>query len=108
MNDSLSLQVAAITLAISFLAAWMLNSAQARIYTSTMHWYNAFIYMMPILAMVIGIHAYARGKTSQRIRHGAVSALSGLITQCNALDQIARLALGLIQEVEIVSRGYEM
>jgi uncharacterized membrane protein YgdD (TMEM256/DUF423 family) len=108
MNDPLSLQVAAITLAISFLAAFTLHSAKARVSTSTLNWYNTIIYLVLILSIAIGIHIYARSKTSQRIRHGAVRALSGLITQCNALDQIARLAVGLIQEVEIVSRGYEM
>ena len=58
--------------------------------------------------MASGTYAYARKKTSRRVRQVAMGALSDLMTQSHALDKVVRSAVGLIQEVEIVSRGYEM
>jgi hypothetical protein len=104
-DNSFSLQGAAATTAISFSAALTLHWAREQ---SSIHWLNVCILLALALIVVIGIYGYARRKTSQRTGQAAMGALSDLITQSRAMDSVVRSALGLIQEVEIVSRGYEM
>jgi Mysoin-binding motif of peroxisomes len=104
-DNSFSLQGAAASGAISFFTALTLHWAREQ---SSSHWLNVCIFLALALIVVIGIYGYARRKTSQRTRQAAMGALSDLITQSHAMDNVVRSALGLIQEVEIVSRGYEM
>jgi Mysoin-binding motif of peroxisomes len=69
---------------------------------------NLGIILVLVFVVAIVVCGYAIRKTSQRVRHVAVEALSGLIAQSHTFDTVARSGLNLVQEVEIVSRGYEM
>jgi uncharacterized membrane protein len=95
-NTSFSLRGAAATAAISFFTA------------SALHWMNLGIILVLVFVVAIVVCGYAIRKTSQRVRRVAVEALSGLIGQSHTFDTVARSGLNLVQEVEIVSRGYEM
>jgi Mysoin-binding motif of peroxisomes len=107
-TNSFSLQGAAVSATISFLTAWTLNWARALSPESATHWLNLCVTLALLAGMAVVMYAYARRKSVQRVRHAAVEALSDLIMQSHALDSVGRSALGLIQEIEIVSRGYEM
>jgi cytochrome bd-type quinol oxidase subunit 2 len=106
-KNSFSLRGAAVAISLSFFLAWMIHWARSRSY-NLIHWLNVSVFMLLLLILSLGAYAYARRKDSQKVRRMAVSALSDLISQSHALDTVARSAFGLIQEVEIVSRGYEM
>ena len=107
-NNSFSLQGVAVSLSISFLMAWILHWCRASSLAFAIHWLSLCGMMILLVIMAVAIYGYAGRKSSQRARRVAVEALSDLISQSHSLDSVARSALGLIQEVEIVSRGYEM
>jgi hypothetical protein len=67
------------------------------------------VFSITLIAIaVVGIHGYARRKALQRVRHEAMDALSNLLSHYHRFDHRARSALSLIQEIEVVSRGYDM
>lgn len=103
-----SVQGCAVTLALSFFFAWILRSATARSSETPKPVLNACVILLLLATVAVGIYRYARRKALQRMRLIAVDALSNLVTQSHRFDQIARSTLGLIQEVEVVSRGYVM
>lgn len=107
-GNPIRLQGAAITVIISFSVAWVLHWAKLRSPGPVLSWLNVYVSFLLLALLVIGTHGYAGRKASQRVRQAAVGALSEIITQSHALDKVARSALGLIQEVEIVCRGYEI
>ena len=104
----LSMQGAAISVMISFLVAWTLHWAKVQSSGSTHSWLIFCVSFLLLAILAMGIHGYSQKKASQRVRQAAVDALSTLIKFSHAFDKVARSALSLIQEVEIVSRGYEM
>lgn len=66
-----------------------------------------------ILLTVIGaagvvFFAYLQRRRLQRIRHDTLVELSELIFAAYNIDNAAASAISLIQEVELVSRGYQM
>lgn len=107
-ENSYSLQGVAVTTVIAFFAAWILHGARGSSHQSAIHWLNGGNLLVFLVVVAIVMYGYARRKVSQRVRQVAVSALSDLISQSQALSHVARSAVGLVQEVEIVSRGYEM
>ncbi|ERF72207.1 hypothetical protein EPUS_02094 [Endocarpon pusillum Z07020] len=108
MNKSVSLQGAAVTIWISFLTVWMLHWVETQSSTSTRYWFKFCVLSVLMLGLAIGIFRHARRSISLQIRHDPMQALLDLVTNCHALDQVMRSALSLIQEAEIVSRGYEI
>ena len=60
------------------------------------------------VAVAILFYAYARQRWLQHLRRQAVDAASALVTNALAFDASTHSALTLIQEVELVSRGYRM
>lgn len=103
-----SLQGAGVALTLSFLTAWILHWCSTLSPGFAIHWLSLCGMMIPLLIMAVVVYGYAGKKSLQRVRRMAVEALSDLISQSQSLDNLARSAVGLIQEVEIVSRGYEM
>ncbi len=108
MNKPVSVRGAAVTLGISFFTAWILYWVETQASAFTKYWLKICIFSTLMLGLAIGIFRHARRKISLQIRHGPVRAISDLVTACHALDQVIRSALNLIQEAEIVSRGYAM
>lgn len=104
-NYPFSVHGAAFITTISFLTAWLFHWVTVR--SAILPWNIGIIVGLMVIA-AIGIYAYARKKALQRSRQRAVNGLTDLITRSHALDSAARSALNLIQEIEIVSRGYEM
>lgn len=107
-DNSFSPQGAAVSTMMSFPMAWTLHWARATSPRSSTYSLNACVILVLWALVAIIIYGYGRRKALQRIHHTALGAVNNLITHCHALDKVARSAVGLIQEVEIVSRGYEM
>ena len=107
-NNSFSIWGAAVSTTIAFLTAWTLHWARVLYLKPATHWLTLCGILALLVVVIVVIYRYARRKSSQTVRRAAVEALSDLIAQSKALDSVGRSAVGLIQEVEIVSRGYEM
>lgn len=60
------------------------------------------------VTVATSVYAYARRGRLKRIRQQAVEAASALVTNLHALEASTSATLTLIQEVELVSRGYRM
>ncbi|KAI6249930.1 hypothetical protein HI914_01583 [Erysiphe necator] len=108
-SPSLSLTVAGagITALFAFLLAW------------SIHWVrsgaNSIIGIGRIIVLftVVGafgviFYAYLQRRWLQRLRHDTLAELSELILAAYNIDNAAASALSLIQEVELVSRGYQI
>lgn len=54
------------------------------------------------------LYAYARRRWLQSLRHQAVQRATLLVSNAQIFDASAFAAASLIQEVELVSRGYRM
>ena len=67
---------------------------------STLFWVNC--------ALVLGFYSYTWRYRSQQLRRNVIDAVSSLIAEAHTLDGLTTTAVTLIQEIEVVARGYEM
>lgn len=65
-----------------------------------------FLVILVLLAMIL--YAYMRRQWLQYLRQQTLVGISEFVTKAQDLDSSAMGALTLIQEVELVSRGYRM
>ncbi|OJD30923.1 proliferating cell nuclear antigen [Diplodia corticola] len=86
---------------------------------SLLHWareskqggFNKGRLLVVVMATAVGLtvaYAHARRQWLQNLRHRAVSAASVLVSNLQAFDTCASSAVMLVQEVELVSRGYRL
>lgn len=64
--------------------------------------------LVAIAIVATAFYVYARRQLLQYLRHRAISLSSDLVTSLQAFDASSSSALQLIQEVELVSRGYRL
>ena len=64
--------------------------------------------MILLLAVAIISYSFARRQWLQYLRTQAIENLSLLISNSQAFDVAASTAISLVQEVELVSRGYRL
>lgn len=60
------------------------------------------------MVMAVALYAYLRRKMLNDLRVQAVESASALTASAQSLDAAASETVTLIQEVELVSRGYRM
>lgn len=65
------------------------------------------VIVLVILLAVLG-YAYVRRQWLQYLRHQALKEASDLVPKSQALDVAISATITLVQEVELVSRGYRM
>ena len=58
--------------------------------------------------MATAFYAFAKRQWLKFLRHQAVEAASALVGNAQALDSVSSASVVLIQEVELVSRGYRL
>ncbi|GME25416.1 Proliferating cell nuclear antigen PCNA [Neofusicoccum parvum] len=93
----------------------------AFVVVSLLHWaresrqggggFNKGRLFVVVMATAVGLtvaYAHAKRQWLQNLRHRAVAAASALVSNLQAFDTSASSALMLIQEVELVSRGYRL
>ena len=66
------------------------------------------VFLAVVLAFAIVAYAYIRRQWLQYLRQQSLMEISELVSIAQNLDTAATGALTLIQEVELVSRGYRM
>ena len=95
------------TAGVAFATAWSAHMARgfARSYSSNLASYMLYL----ILAIIFSaLFIILRLQWLLHIRNDAISAASSLVTNAQSFDATASTAITLIQEVELVSRGYRM
>lgn len=103
---STSLTGAVLTGATAFALVWLLNWSRGR---SSGFSKGRFLIVFAVFVLVATTcYAYLRRQWLQYLRQSAVDGASALVTNLQAFDASTSSALALIQEVELVSRGYRL
>jgi hypothetical protein len=103
---STSLTGALATGGTAFLLVWLLHWSRGK---STEFSKGRLLLVFVTFAVVAAIcYAYMRRHWLQYLRQQAVDTASNLIANLQAFDASSASALALIQEVELVSRGYRL
>ncbi len=96
-----------LTAVISFALAWSIKLLRTIGWTSSSWWsIGPTIFMVPVALFVS--YAYVRQQRLQNMRRQAVGSASSYAESAHAFDAAALAAITLIQEVEVVSRGYKL
>ena len=107
--DALNLHGVLATAVSSFLVAWGLHWVRSSTTDSARSLSTKILLVLSLVcALVLGFCSYTWRYRSQRLRRSVIDAVSSLIAESHALDGLTSTALTLIQEIEVVARGYEM
>jgi len=102
---TINLTGAVLTGATAFILVWLLHWSRSRAGFSK----GRIVLVLVLFAVVASTsYGYARRQWLQYIRQQAVQGASVLITNLQAFEASTAAALALIQEVELVSRGYRL
>ena len=94
-----------------------LTGSAAFILVSLVHWSRrqpalskgrTLLVLLVFAAMATAAYGYMRRQWLYYLRQEAVKGASALVTNLQAYDASTSAALALIQEVELVSRGYRL
>jgi hypothetical protein len=91
--------------------AWSLHLLQRRYRTPrtiSSSWSELCIYTSLFVGACLVLFWFARRQYLEFVRQSAVSALGRAVASSHNYDGIATEALRFVQEVEVVSRGYDM
>jgi ABC-type Fe3+-siderophore transport system permease subunit len=69
---------------------------------------RSLLVVLVFAAVATSVYAYMRRQWLQYLRQEAVELVSALVTNLQAFEASTSSALALIQEVELVSRGYRL
>ncbi|KFY40688.1 hypothetical protein V494_03383 [Pseudogymnoascus sp. VKM F-4513 (FW-928)] len=98
---------AVVTASVAFGVSWMIRWGSAG-----QNWISITLRCIIIAAMVVAAaiigQAYLRRKWLQYLREQNIAEATRLVGQTQDLDSAVAAALSLIQEVELVSRGYRL
>ncbi|KAF2750581.1 hypothetical protein M011DRAFT_492029 [Sporormia fimetaria CBS 119925] len=105
-TGSINLTGAGLTAATAFLLVWLIHWSRTRPHGLSK---GRFVVVVAVSAAAATIcYAYARKQWLQYLRQQAVEGASILVTNLQALETSTSSALALVQEVELVSRGYRL
>jgi hypothetical protein len=108
-SDALTIHGVIATAISSFLIAWAFHWVRSSATQSARTlWMKIFAVLFLIIALVVGFRSYMWRYRSQRLRRDVIDAVSSLISESHTLDGLTSTAVTLIQEIEVVARGYEM
>lgn len=105
-HASTSLTGASLTGAAAFLLVWLLHWSRSK--PTGFSKGRLFLAFLVFAAVAIICYAYMRRQWLQYLRQQAVEAASVLVANLQSFDASTSSALALIQEVELVSRGYRL
>ncbi|KAK3208715.1 hypothetical protein GRF29_77g1786581 [Pseudopithomyces chartarum] len=97
---------AALTGATAFTLVWLIHWSRKR--TSGFSWSRLALVAAVFAAVATACYASVRRQWLQYLRQQAVEGASTLVTNLQAFETSTSAALALIQEVELVSRGYRL
>lgn len=96
-----------ITASVAFLLAWVIQLAKSGKTAAFAKSPAPHIHCLVICGLVI-FWTYGRRQWLKSLRKNAVASASTMVTNLDALEMSLSSALSLIQEVELVSRGYQL
>jgi hypothetical protein len=97
----------AVTTTLPFTIAWLIHWAvSAR--SGEIGWSRLMVLIVALIASISFLYVYARKQRLHNLRQNAVKSLTALTTNFEALEVSSSTALTMIQEVELVSRGYRL
>ncbi|KAF2105379.1 Mysoin-binding motif of peroxisomes-domain-containing protein [Lophiotrema nucula] len=97
---------AALTGATAFILVWLVHWSRSR--TSGFSKGRFLIVLVVFAVVATTCYAYARRQWLQYLRQQAVDGATALVTNLQAFEASTSSALALIQEVELVARGYRL
>ncbi|KAH7123936.1 Mysoin-binding motif of peroxisomes-domain-containing protein [Dendryphion nanum] len=103
---TISLTGAGLTGSTAFFLVWLIHWSRAR--ASGFSKSRFLVVLVAFAAVATSCYAYVRRQWLQYLRHQAVEAVSTLVTNLQAFETSTSSAIALIQEVELVSRGYRL
>ena len=95
------------TAGAAFVLVWAIHGARnvVKLYSSL--W--GTVLLVSILAIAVtGLYTFLRRKWLHYIRQQAMESVSSLVEHAQNFDAVTSAAVTLIQEVELVSRGYQL
>ena len=97
----------AVTASLAFASAWLIHwtrgGGNAAAGTG-----RVVIFLALLLGIVVVSYAYMRRQWLRYLRQQSLAEVSELVTKSQDFDTVLAGALNLVQEVELVSRGYRM
>lgn len=106
-NVSFELSSLFLTAVISFALAWSMKLLRTTGWASSSWWRIGLSVLVALVALFV-LYAYWRQQRLQNMRMRAVSSASSYAESAHDFDAVASAALALMQEVEVVSRGYKL
>jgi hypothetical protein len=107
--DALTIHGVLATAVSSFLVAWAFHWVRSSTTDSARTLSTKILsILLLVCGLVLGFCSYAWRYRSQRLRRNVIDAVSSLIAESHTLDGLISTALTLVQEIEVVARGYEM
>ena len=91
-----------LTSASAFAMAWLIRWLRDTAWASSKGW------RISLVTAVVVLYAFSRRQRLVNLRMQAVEGASSVTSIAQSFDAVASAALTLIQEVELVSRGYRM
>lgn len=96
-----------LTSASAFAMAWFIRWLRDTAWASSDGWRISLVTAVVAIVAVV-LYAFSRRQRLVNLRMQAVEAASSVTSIAQSFDAVASTALTLIQEVELVSRGYRM
>lgn len=108
-KDTFSVKGSCITAGISFSIAWFLHLLQRRYrLPQPSHWSEICTYTCILFGGCLLLFFFFRRQYLEFVRRSAGLTLGKVVLNSHDYDRIAAEGLRFVQEVEVVSRGYEM
>ncbi len=102
-----TLSGAAITASLAFALAWLIHWTRGN-GTSIAGKGRILVFLVIVLILSVVAYAHIRRQWLQYLRKESLVEVSNYVTTAQGLDSAIGGALTLVQEVELVSRGYRM
>ena len=93
-----------LTAGVAFLFVWLTRWAYCNQHSKT----RVLAVFLSFAVVAVLTYVYVRRQWLKYVRHLAVESASGITTNLQALELSSGAAMSLIQEVELVSRGYRI
>ncbi|KAH7364606.1 Mysoin-binding motif of peroxisomes-domain-containing protein [Rhexocercosporidium sp. MPI-PUGE-AT-0058] len=103
---AISLAGAAVTASVAFALAWLIHWTRGDGSSAGKGRMSVFLVVIIVLSIVS--YAHMRRQWLQYLRQQSLAEISDFSTKAQGLDSVVAGALTLVQEVELVSRGYRI
>lgn len=96
-----------VTASVAFMLAWMVNWTRGGVSSVTGKG-RMFVFLAVIIVLATVSYAYIRRQWLQYLRQQTIAEISSFVNKSQEFDSAAAGSLTLVQEVELVSRGYRL